>query len=261
MAVDIDDLVGALVVYRTRGVQRLDGVVGHLEVFAGAGLIAERPHEDRGVVLVVLNVVDVALDVRFLPRFHVAQRLFFVAHAVRLDIRLADHVEAVAVAKLVPVVVAGIVRRTDGVDVVLLEHQDVFEHLFARYRAPVLRSGLVTVDALELDGLAVEKELAVADVDAAEADLAGTHVLRAVIGKEGENQRVKVGIFRRPKARRQLLIGRRFATRDNVGTIGCQRELQLRQHSDATEGGVKEFALHGGVRGLALQRARLGGEV
>ena len=73
VAVDIHDLVGALVVHRACGVHRLDGIVGRLEVFAGARFVAERPHEDRGMVLVVLDLVDVALDVRLLPRRHMAQ--------------------------------------------------------------------------------------------------------------------------------------------------------------------------------------------
>lgn len=117
-----------LVVHRTRRVVGLEPLVAALEVGAHARLVAHRPDDDRGVVLVAARHALVALQVHPGILRLAGQRLLAVAHAVRLDVRLVEHVDAVAVAEVVPDGVVGIVARTHGVDVELLHDADILHH-------------------------------------------------------------------------------------------------------------------------------------
>ena len=112
-----------------------------------------------------------------------------------LDIAFVNDVEAVLVAKLVEDGIVRIVGGADAVDVMLFHHNEVGRHILERDGVAVLRVGIVTVDALELDGRAVDEELALAaDGNAAEADLL-FDVFFARLDDEG----VEVGRFRGPE--------------------------------------------------------------
>ena len=68
----------------------------------------------------------------------------------------AHYHDAVFVAKLVEITAVGIVRRADGVDVVLFEKKDVFLGVFSRNGMAEVGMELVTVYAADFEFLAVE---------------------------------------------------------------------------------------------------------
>ena len=116
------------------------------------------------MVLVALDHVRDALD-PLVAIARVAAELVVVR--VRLDVRLVDDVQAEPVAELEPVRVVRIVRRAHGVDVELLHQPHVPLHQLARDRAAARVVVLVPVDAGDQHGLAVDEQLAVANLDVA----------------------------------------------------------------------------------------------
>lgn len=96
--------------------------------------------------------------------------------AVGLQIGLVHHVQAVTVAQGVPTAVVRIMRGAHAVDVVPLHQQDVLFHGLHAHRVAQAGMGLVPVDALELDGAAVEEELLVPQHHLAEPHLQALHL-------------------------------------------------------------------------------------
>ena len=129
---------------------------GGVVVRAVAALVAERPEDHARMVLVALDHVRDALDPRRLVARVVAE---LVVERVRLDVRLVDHVQPVAVAEVEPVGVVRVVRRAHGVDVELLHQPHVRLHRLARERAARDVVVLVPVDAVDPHGLAVDEQL------------------------------------------------------------------------------------------------------
>ena len=99
----IHDVVVALVVRRAREVARLDGTLGHGEVAPGAGFVAQRPNHDAGLVLVALDHIHHAVDMRIHPLHRVRERLLAVVVPVRLNVRLILHIDTVLIAEVVEV--------------------------------------------------------------------------------------------------------------------------------------------------------------
>ena len=172
--VDVRLLLGPLVVDGPGGVALVDPLRRGHEVDAVARLVAERPDDHGGVVLERLDVPSGAVEVGLFPLRLVPERLVrVVAHAVRLDVRLRDDVDPVAIGELVPLGHVRVVGRPNEVEVVLLEELDVLHH---RVRAHVLGGlgvPLVAVDAADEDGLSVDEDLPVLRLHLAESDPPG----------------------------------------------------------------------------------------
>ena len=92
------------------------------------------------------------------------------AGAVGLDVRLADDVDALAVAELVPGRVVGVVARPDGVDVEVVEDLDVLLHPLERDGVARPRLHLVAVDAHEESALPVDIDYCVLYLNLAETE-------------------------------------------------------------------------------------------
>ncbi len=128
------------------------------------------------MVLVALHHADRAVEVRhppcgIIPQGHVR----IVAHAVGLDVRLVDDVQAVLVGQLVPAGIVGIVGSADRVDVELLHQPDVLEHALVRHDVTGQRIVLVTIDPFDGDRNAVDEQLAVGDLHPTESDPRADH--------------------------------------------------------------------------------------
>ena len=95
------------------------------------------------------------------------------AHPVRLDVRLVHHIEAVLVGQLVPARHIRVVGGAHRVDVELLHQADVGDHRGFVHHVRPLGIVLVPVDAPQHDGLPVNGEDAIGDIDPAEADPRG----------------------------------------------------------------------------------------
>ncbi|OQC24439.1 MAG: hypothetical protein BWX70_02625 [Verrucomicrobia bacterium ADurb.Bin070] len=192
-----------LVLDHAARIARFDPAVGVTEeIGVHVVLVAERPEEDRGMVLVALNHAGLAVH-RGFAETGVADRVARVAEAMCLEVGLVHHVNPVLIAQVIPARVVGIVAGAYGVDVVALHQQDVFHHAAVRHGIAAVGVHLVAVDAADQDRLAVQQDLAAARFDLAEA-----HALRdglddhAARVPQREQQRVERGIFGRPKARR-----------------------------------------------------------
>ena len=159
------------------------------------------------MVAVSAHHVEIARDSRLLPLLAVRERRLAVVVAVRLHVRLVEHVDAVDVAEVVPVVVLRVVRVANVVDVRLLHKADVLKLSLARHEVSVHRVALAAVDAAELDLLAVEVVAPVAHLGSAEADEAGDvfKSLELRVGVGSWELRVVCRMPRIPDAQHQLV--------------------------------------------------------
>ena len=231
VAVDLEVLVVVAVHVEARVVERQHRAVRNLVVGACPRLVAERPEVDGRMVAVERHHARATLRDAFRPRRRIGERLEAVIGSVRLHVRLALHVEPVAVAQVVEVGVVRIVRRAHGVEIALLHEEDVLPHLLARHGAAVDGRGVVAVHALELQRLAVEQDLARRrQPHLAEADLA-----RADVVALREDKRVEVGILRAPEAH---VLHRRFHGTEvgvverprRAGAVDLDAPVEMRPH-------------------------------
>ncbi len=182
------------------------------QVLPDPALVAERPHDDAGVVLVALDGAPDAVDHRVAP----ARVVGGVAppvdqpEPVRLQVALVDHPQPVLVAQVEERRVRWIVAGAHGVHVVPLHQQHVGQHLVPGDRPAAVRGDLVAVDASHGDRCAVDGEDAVDDRDRAEADAQPHRLGRLagqVAGRRGGDHHgvVAPGDLRRPRVDRAHL--------------------------------------------------------
>ena len=209
--VDVRLVVRLLVVDGARLVVLADPLRGRHEVHPVPGLVAERPDDDRRVVLERLDVPPRAVEVGQLPLRLVREGLVgVVAHPVRLDVGLGDQVDPELVGELVPLGNVRVVGGADEVEVVLFEDLDVLQHGVAPDVLSGARVPLVPVDAPDEDGLAVDEDLPVPRLDLAEADTPGHDPeapARAVLQGEKERVEVRLLVGPLPRVRDQGLQG------------------------------------------------------
>ena len=203
--IDLEVAPDGFVMHRAGGILFLEIGVHLLEVVAGVTFVAERPKEDARVVLVALiQTLDPVHADAFPLRLAAGQQRRHprrgAAGAVGLEIVFVDHIQAVFVAKRVPVGVVRIVRGAHGVDVVALHRQDVLDHRLAVDRAAGVAGELVAVRALEQQTAAVETDHAVLDLDPAEAGADGRAFQRfARFTAQQHQHRIEYGILRGPE--------------------------------------------------------------
>ena len=191
-------VMGLFVLDRPARIKGADQVVRRFEVGAVARLVAERPHDDGGVVEIPLHMAHVALQMGLLVGRVAGQRGGAVAHAVRLDIRLGYHIETILVAEVIPVRIVGIVAGAHGIDVELLHDLDVLLHPLVRHHVAAVRVEFVPVDALDQDAFPVDQQVGALDFDFAEAgvEMEGLQEFPSVV--ELDIQAIKIGIFGAP---------------------------------------------------------------
>ncbi len=153
-------LAGAFVMDQAGRVGLADPGGHGVVVGAETGFVAQRPDDDRGVVLVALDHALGPVDVGGLPVLVIRQPVQVAGQAktVAFQVGFVDHVQAVAVAQVQPARIVGIVRGAHGVDVVLLHQGDVLHHRFVGHGVAQVGVRLVAVDALQLDRHAVEQK-------------------------------------------------------------------------------------------------------
>ncbi len=222
--VRVRPLAGPLVHHRPRGVAPVDPGRGRHVVHAVARLVAQRPDDDRRVVLVALDHPHHPVEMRRLPGRVVAQRrVGMVAHPVRLDVRLVDDVEPVLVGQLVPARVVRVVARAHAVDVGLLHQRDVAPHGLQRHVPAGERIVLVAVHAPEAHGHVVHQQQPAAHLHPPEPHPPHDDLRRVAAGVEQrEDQRVEPRRLRGPQRRRRHL--------------GAERQRGLRARAQAQRG-------------------------
>ena len=163
--------------------------VGLIEVVTVAGFVSKRPEGDAGIVLVALEHVLRAIQVRLQPLDVVAQRSSLaqvVVHSVRLDVRLVIDIDTELIAQLVEAAVLRIVAKADRIDVVLLHQFKVLAHQLFRHVVSRHLVMLVDIHTFQFQGLAVNQQHHVGlsvlrllgyllDFNPAEADVVRNH--------------------------------------------------------------------------------------
>ena len=177
-------VLGALVVGQAAGVKALCPCQRFFERAAVGALVAHRPDDDAGTVLVTLHAAAGAVygglgELRvvcdgLVPVFNVVGPAF-VALAivfgctVALVVGFINDKEAVLVAELIEVRHIRVMAGADGIKVVLFNHEQVFFRLLKANS--ISRDGVrfVAVYTVELDGLAVDINLVVGNMNLTDA--------------------------------------------------------------------------------------------
>ena len=167
------------------------------EIRAVAGFVGHGPDDHGGMILIALGQADGAVEEGALPARVIGEGT---ACAVGADIGLVEHVDAIAVAEVVPARIIGIMAGANGVDIGALHQGDVLKHAAEGEGVTGVRINLVPVHAAQANGLAIDEEAAVADFDLAEAHGAaiGFHDV-AVVVAQGQDERVEIGGFSGPR--------------------------------------------------------------
>ena len=101
-------LLGTFVLNGTILFYRFQPVIGTFEVNSVSGFVTQRPNDDGRMVLRTLVHTVCTIHVCCQPSAVLGKRSRTVAHTVRLDVGLVDHIKSVAIAKLIPVRMSGI---------------------------------------------------------------------------------------------------------------------------------------------------------
>ena len=155
-----------LVMRRPVGIDRLDRLERGHEILPAAALVAQRPDDDRRMILEILDVRHVAIDD---GRLHFRLAVERAVVAVAFDIGLGVEPESVLVAKLVPAGIVGIMARANVIAVGLLQEFDIADHLLFGDDVARFRPVLVPVRSLEFDRRSVYEHLPPFDLDLADA--------------------------------------------------------------------------------------------
>ena len=177
-------VLGALVVGQAAGVKTLCPCQRFFERAAVGALVAHRPDDDAGTVLVTLHAAAGAVygglgELRvvcdgLVPVFNVVGPAF-VALAivfgctVALVVGFINDKEAVLVAELIEVRHIRVMAGADGIKVVLFNHEQVLFRLLKANGIAGDRVGFVAVHTVELDGLAVDINLVVGNMNLTDA--------------------------------------------------------------------------------------------
>ena len=223
---------GALVVDGQVGA-RADELVHGVGVAAAARLVAQAPHDHARVGLVALEQALGAVEVARLPARVVREAVLTrgeLAHqgAVRLEVGLVDHIDAQLVAELEQVRVGRVVRRADGVDVVLLAEAHVALDLRRPHRVAGPRGRVVVVDAVQLDGAAVHEE-----APPVHAGLAEARAQERALGARLDDEVVEAGRLRGPLEHVEAVEGHGRATAGRarrggaLKPVAAQRDAHL----------------------------------
>ncbi|MNC47940.1 hypothetical protein D3C75_970300 [compost metagenome] len=126
------------------------GVVHRVDVAAVAGLIAQRPHHDRRMVLLRVNVAHDAIDEYRFPGRIVgdAAQIAHVGKTMGFDVGFGHHEQPVNVAQFIKARVVRVMGSTYRVDIVLLHQDQIFFDTIHAYRTAFQMVVIMAVDAV-----------------------------------------------------------------------------------------------------------------
>ena len=179
------------------GHTRLDVSRHLLLILAEPRFVSERPHNDRGMVLVALEHTLNAVEKRFSPILF-AGEVIPVAdalHTVSFVVGLVANEEAELVAKGVEARIVRVVAGTDHIEVVALEDVKILEHMVGGSGRAEDGMAVVAVSTVNLDLLTVDVNDTVLDLNGAETDELNDVFLTAL-----DNEGVKLGRLVAPES-------------------------------------------------------------
>ena len=122
------------------------------------------------MILVTLSHPDSPIEESVTPVWRRRQRA---SQTMRLAIGLIHHIHAHRIAEFIPARTIGIVRQSYGIDMGSFHQSEVLKHTLLSHHTGRIRIVLMTIDTTNLDGLAIDKQLAAFNADIAEAHLLG----------------------------------------------------------------------------------------
>ncbi len=178
------------------GIVATDPASQSIVVGAVTGFIAQRPHNDAGMIFVPQHHALPPFHESCCPLWIVCQ---FIVNGVAFDIGLIDNVKTVFVTKLVPTSIVGVVGGAHSIDVELLHQNDVGQHrLFGDGLAePVIV--VVAVDALKEHRFAIDEQLPALNLNLSKANPAALYFQNLVVWIfQRKHQGVEKRVFRGP---------------------------------------------------------------
>ena len=89
--------------------------------------------------------------------------------AVRLEIRFVDYIQAILIAKIEPVGIVRVMRRSHGIDIVPLHHFHIAKHMGTGCDMAEVRMRVVAVNALQGNRLSIDQHSPVLNGDLPES--------------------------------------------------------------------------------------------
>ena len=183
----------ALIVELPCSVKAHGGLLHAQEVAAVAGLVAETPHENAGVVPVSEHHSFHAVNNGLCPHRVVAGNAL-AAHAVGFKVTFVHYPEAVFIAKIIKLRIVRIVACSYGVDVCPFHYIKILNVSFARYCPAVVGVVIVAVDAPDKQRLTVDENFFADNFNLLEADSDGLESYFPTAG-DFEKQGIKLRLF------------------------------------------------------------------
>ena len=150
---------GAFVLNRTGRIDFFQPQITHVEIIAVSGFIAQTPGDYRSMVFIPFVHALNAFQVRLFPGRPVCKGDGdIITDTMRFIVSLIHHIDAILVAKLVPVFVVGIVTGTNGVDVKQFHQFHITKHRFFGDCLSGDRIRLVAVCSFYQNGLAIHEK-------------------------------------------------------------------------------------------------------
>ena len=133
------------------------------------------------MIEVTLNHSPDPFKMRLLIIGVMSERLFAIAHAVRLDVSLIYHIKTISVTQRIPKRIIRVMTCPDCIDIELLHDLNILYHVSLAHHISLIRVHLMTVRTLDKDRLAVHQELAVLYSHIPETNVNPGHFCKAVL--------------------------------------------------------------------------------
>src|SRR6516162_1423719 len=125
--------------------------------------------------------------------------IFVGTHCVRFDIGLANHIQAVTRAKLIPKRDVWIMTGPNRIDIILFHQFEIMDHRGLTNNVSGFRKELIPIYPLDINRLAVYQKLALADLDLTESNQKRNDFKKPALRAQQRNEkRIKPGRLGRP---------------------------------------------------------------
>ena len=165
-------------------------------VRAITALVAQRPHDDRGMVHIALDHARAASEPCGAVTIVVAQRGVV---RVALDVGFVYYVEPELVTQVKQTRIVGIVRRANRVDVVLFHQHQVGAHVVVGNRLTARGVMVVAIDSEDPHRLTIHEQLTIAHLNMAKPNQLGVYFANRLVGTQHlDNHAISIGVLGRP---------------------------------------------------------------
>ena len=140
-----------LIVNKTGPVQGANRFSHLHKILSCRRLVSKWPHDDRGVISMLLHHSYCAVTKSRFPAWEIVQPLITLNpfKAVCFQIRFVNDIKSVLIAKRVKPARLRVMRTTDGIDIAALHSKEILLHLFFFYREPAGWRKIMHVHAIE----------------------------------------------------------------------------------------------------------------